>query len=343
MSGQTRPKREHPSAFCEERIGKNFKTIAMKNKSTAQRLPASDSRPSHGAGLSVKTIDVCAPQRAKLGEGAFWDERTQKLYWVDILDGRLFVYDPALNRNEVINFSQFVSAVVSTVKGGLLLALHRGVVRYDLESEQMSVLAEPEKDLTDNRFNDGKCDPAGRFWVGTMEVTCRPNRGSLYCLETDGKLTRKLANVTISNGIAWSGDAKVMYYIDTGLNTVRAWDYDVRTGEITNERTCVQYTGAGHLDGMAIDHDGMLWVAVFGEGQVKRYDPRDGREIGFVRLPVSQITSCSFGGEGFRDLYVTSASYEFTNTDWAREPLAGSLFRVRGIGVQGVRLPPFGG
>jgi sugar lactone lactonase YvrE len=314
-----------------------------------KKTPASNSTPETEALTSIKeeplvhAVEVCVRQRAKLGEGAFWDSETRKLYWVDILGGQLFIYDPTVDRNETINFNQYITAVVSTVNGGLVLALHREIVRFDMGSRQMSVLAAPERDLTANRFNDGKCDPAGRLWVGTMEVTGKPNRGALYCMETDGNVSRKLENVSISNGIVWSGDAKRMYYIDTGLNTVRAWDYDARSGEISHERTCVKYTGAGHLDGMSIDSEDKLWVAVFGEGQVKRYDPGDGREIGSVKLPVSQITSCAFGGEGFRDLYITSASYEFTEQDWSREPLAGSLFRVRGLGVQGVRLPAFGG
>ena len=137
----------------------------MKKTAPSKSVPATEARSSLNLKSPLEAVEVCVSQRAKLGEGAFWDEGTQKLYWVDILSGQLFIYDPTLHRNETINFGQFVTTVVSTLSGGLVLALHREIVRFDLVSRKMSVLAEPEKDLPDNRFNDGKCDPAGRlFW-----------------------------------------------------------------------------------------------------------------------------------------------------------------------------------
>ena len=206
----------------------------------------------------------------------------------------------------------------------------------------MRPIADPERDTPANRFNDGKCDPAGRLWAGTMEFDGEPDRGALYCLDTDGTVTRKFGNVTISNGIVWSLDGRTMYYIDTGRNNVRAYDYDVATGAIGNERVTVTNEGSGHFDGMTMDAEGMVWVAIFGGSAVRRYDPESGALLDAIELPMSQITSCAFGGPDLTDLYVTSACLRLSESERSSEPLAGSLVRVI-PGVKGLPAIPYAG
>lgn len=288
----------------------------------------------------MSDVETVVDRRSLVGEGAIWDARRQRLLWVDILGHLLFIYDPATGKNRGINLLQAVGTVVPRAKGGVVVALHNGFARLDPETERMTPIADPEADLPGNRFNDGKCDPAGRLWAGTMAFDGMNDReqGALYCLDADGTVTRKLGRISISNGIVWSADARTMYFIDTVKNDVRAFDYDLETGAIANERVTVRNDGDGHFDGMTIDAEGMVWIALFGGGAVKRYDPQTGEHLATIELPVSCVTSCAFGGPDLDQLYVTSGSYRLTAAELAEQPLAGSLFRaVPGVvGVRGV-------
>lgn len=286
-------------------------------------------------------VETVVDRRSLVGEGAVWDARRQRLLWVDILGHLLFIYDPATGKNRGINLLQAVGTVVPRAKGGVVVALHNGFARLDPETERMTPIADPEADLPGNRFNDGKCDPAGRLWAGTMAFDGMNDReqGALYCLDADGAVTRKLGRISISNGIVWSADARTMYFIDTVKNDVRAFDYDLETGAIANERVTVRNDGDGHFDGMTIDAEGMVWIALFGGGAVKRYDPQTGEHLATIELPVSCVTSCAFGGPDLDQIYVTSGSYRLTAAELAEQPLAGSLFRVV-PGVLGVRGVP---
>lgn len=289
----------------------------------------------------MRDVETVVDRRSLVGEGAVWDARRQRLLWVDILGHLLFIYDPATGKNRGINLLQAVGTVVPRAKGGVVVALHNGFARLDPETERMTPIADPEADLPGNRFNDGKCDPAGRLWAGTMAFDGMNDReqGALYCLDADGAVTRKLGRISISNGIVWSADARTMYFIDTVKNDVRAFDYDLETGAIANERVTVRNDGDGHFDGMTIDAEGMVWIALFGGGAVKRYDPQTGEHLATIELPVSCVTSCAFGGPDLDQLYVTSGSYRLTAAELAEQPLAGSLFRVV-PGVLGVRGVP---
>ena len=268
-----------------------------------------------------------------VGEGAIWDGERQVLYWVDIIGQKLFVYDPERGENRAIDTLQAVGTVVPRASGGVIVALHNGFASLDLDSGLMRPIADPERLIPANRFNDGKCDPAGRLWAGTMEFDGAPGRGSLYCLEVDGTVTRKFGGVTISNGIVWSQDRRTMYYIDTGRNNVRAYHYDLDSGAISNERVTVTNAGSGHFDGMTMDEEGMLWIAIFHGSAVRRYHPESGELLATIELPMSCVTSCAFGGPDLTDLYITSACLRLSEAELAAEPLAGSLVKV----VPGVR------
>jgi sugar lactone lactonase YvrE len=277
-----------------------------------------------------------------VGEGAIWDAEEQVLYWVDILNHQLYIYDPKTRRNRTIETCQAVGTVVPRASGGLMVALHNGFASVDLETEKITPFGDPERDIPANRFNDGKCDPAGRFWAGTMEFGGEPERGVLYCLDVDHTIAKKVSPVTISNGIVWSADQKTMYYIDTELNNVRAYDYEVESGDIRNERVVVENQGGGHFDGMSIDEEGMLWIALFGGWGVSRYNPNNGELLQEVSLPAERVTSCAFGGENLDELYITSATFQMSQQELEEQPLAGSLLRVH-PGARGVPAHAYAG
>ena len=224
-----------------------------------------------------------------------------------------------------------------------MLALHHGFAHLDLETEELTFISDPEPDKPENRFNDGKCDPAGRFWAGTLALDEKPRAASLYCMDTDLSVRRVLGNVGNSNGIVWSLDNTTMYYIDTPTREIAAFDYDLETGAISNRRVAVTVPQEyGYPDGMTIDEEGMVWVALWGEGCVCRWDPRTGELLHSLRLPVRQVTSCAFGGEKLDELYITSACIGPEGKALAAQPLAGGLFRVH-PGVKGIEAFEFNG
>jgi sugar lactone lactonase YvrE len=281
--------------------------------------------------------------RATLGEGAIWHAREQRLYWVDIEPGRLHVYDPADGTDRVFELGQMVGTVVPRARGGVMLALHHGFAAFDLQTGAMTPWSDPEHHLPRNRFNDGKCDPAGRFWAGTISLDREPGAASLYCLEPDGRVRAMWRGVTNSNGIAWSQDRATMYYIDTPTRRVTAFDYDVASGQIANPRTVITIPeDCGKPDGMTIDAAGMLWIALWEGGCVGRWDPRTGAWLDSVAVPASRVTSCAFGGPDLNELYITTARIGLNVSDLAEQPHAGSLFRAR-PGVPGVAAFEFAG
>ena len=291
---------------------------------------------------TVVDPEVVVRKRSRVGEGSIWDAKKSLLYWVDILSGEVCIFDPVTGENRIIQTCQAVGTVVPRANGGLVVALHNGIASLDPESEKLTLIADTEWDIPSNRFNDGKCDPAGRLWAGTMEFGGENGKGALYCFDTDGTVTKKVSPVSISNGIVWSGDQKTMYYIDTPVDNVRAWDFDVETGEIRNERVVIENQGSGHFDGMSIDEEDTLWIAMAGGWEVRRFDPGNGQHLESLRLPVSLVTSCAFGGENLDELYITSISQGFTEEQWKEEPLAGSLLRVK-VQARGVPSFPYGG
>ena len=249
---------------------------------------------------------VAAPA-ATLGEGPCWDTTAQALYWVDIPVGRVHRMDSggALASWDI---GQPVGAVVPRASGGLVLAAREGFLSLDPATGEVATLAVVEPDRPDNQMNDGACDRAGRFYAGTKADDERPGAGALYRLDPDLRVTTMCTGIGISNGIGWSPDDRLMYYIDSLEYRVDVLDYDPLTGQM-GERRPFARLGSGEVvpDGLAVDSDGGVWVAVWGGGVIQRYDP-SGRLIGAVRLPASHVTSCTFGGPGLDQLYVTTAA-----------------------------------
>lgn len=276
--------------------------------------------------------------RAQIGEGPVWLVDEGRLCWVDILGRTLHFFDPLTGDDVVREIDHNVGAVVPRHGGGLVLAVDDGFAALDPASGMVTPLAAVEEDDSITRMNDGRCDAQGRFWAGTMayEALEHPERGSLYCLEVDGTVRKILGGVSISNGIDWSPDGATMYYIDTLRFAVDAFEFDAERGELGARWTVAEVGGPGDVlvgpDGMTVDEEGCLWVAVWGGSCVRRYNPEGELDM-VVELPVTQVTSCAFGGADLQDLYITSASHWLSPNDLAAQPLAGGLFRCRpGVG-----------
>ena len=290
-------------------------------------------------------VELVLDAKARLGEGAVWDASRRLLYWVDIEGHEVHVFDPASRSDRAYAVGDTVGTVVPRARGGVALALGRAFATLDLESRKLTVLGEPEAEKVrrGNRFNDGKCDPHGRFWAGTMAVSEAGGAGGLYRLDPDGRIHRMLDGVSISNGIVWSASADRMYYIDTPSREVAVFDYDDASGAISNRQVAVRFPADhGWPDGMTIDAEGRLWIAEWDGGCVSRWDPATGRLLQRIGLPASRVTSCAFGGPGLDELYVTTAWTRLDPDRRSAQPLAGGLFRVR-PGVKGVPAAAFAG
>lgn len=276
---------------------------------------------------------------ATLGEGALWDRQSQRLLWVDIEGHQLHRFDPQQGQDQTIDLGESVSTVVPRASGGLVVALTHRLVALDTATGGWEVLAEADADSRDTRFNDGKCDPAGRFWVGTLSNSRTLGAAHLWRLDADHSLHRVLDQVTNSNGLAWSPDQTTMYYIDTGTRRVDAFDYQRETGQIARRRPVLAVPEAwGKPDGMTIDAEGMLWIALWGGGRVICWDPGVGRLRATVDVPAARTTSCAFGGPQLDQLFITTARGGADEAELRQQPQAGSLFVAR---PNAVGLPAF--
>jgi sugar lactone lactonase YvrE len=246
----------------------------------------------------MKVAALVIDAKAELGEGPIWDYDKKVFYWIDIMNKELHTYDPRIGNGSVIKTGQMIGTVVSRKSGGLVLAMENGFYLLDEDTKEVTFIADPEKDIPENRFNDGKCDPAGRFWAGTMGTNGEKGAGGLYCLDTDLSVTKKLDEVSISNGIVWNIGNTKMYYIDSPTKKVWGFDYDLDTGNISNRSAVVDIPeGEGIPDGMSIDSEGMIWVAQWGGWKVSRWNPETGEKLDEVKVPVAQVTACAFVGE----------------------------------------------
>lgn len=278
---------------------------------------------------------------AALGEGAIWNYETRKFWWIDIEGKTLNIYDPSTKDNTVIDVGYRIGTVVPDEYGNAIIALQNGIYSLNLNTLAKTEICNPLSGLENIRFNDGKCDPAGRLWVGSMHLNFVQDAASLYSINPDGAYVEVFGGVTISNGIIWSKDQSTLYYVDTPLHNVRAWDYDKETGKISNEKVVIEIADSlGGPDGMTIDDEGKLWIAHWGGKMVGRWDPDTGKLIGKVLVPAPNVTSCAFGGPDLDILYITTAGGD--NEKMKEEyPFAGSVFRVK-PGVKGVKASFFG-
>lgn len=273
-------------------------------------------------------VEVAVDSHSELGEGPVWDEESGRLIWVDILAGLIHRFDPGTGADETTEVGQPVGAVASRANDGLVLAMRDGFGVLTGGGD-IEMIAATESENVGNRMNDGKCDRAGRFWAGTMAFDQSPGAGALYRLDRDRSVETMFTGVSISNGLCWSADDRLMYYIDSPTQRVDVFDFDIASGTLVNRRGLIGIPAADGLpDGMTIDEEGYLWVAMYGKGAVRRYSP-SGEFDRMIELPASQITSCTFGGDDFGDLYITSAAQELSQQELASQPHAGALFACR--------------
>ena len=276
-----------------------------------------------------------------LGEGPLWSVREQAFYWIDVTGRTIWHHDVATAITRSHKVSGMPGSIATRSKGGILAAYRTGLALVDLDTGTEEKLGSPI-DFGIERFNDGKCDRRGRFFVGTMEKTMQSDAGGLYRVDPDLTVTRVAGGIVLSNGIAWSPDNRTLYHNESRPGYVYAYDYDIETGVVENRRIHIDFAAAGmHPDGSTVDADGCLWIAEVGRGTVGRYDP-DGKRMSEIRVPTDRVTSVMFGGEDLSTLYITSMRYNLPEEKLARQPLAGRVFAAR-PGVRGIAEADFAG
>jgi sugar lactone lactonase YvrE len=267
-------------------------------------------------------VECVVAKHNLLGEGPIWSPREGVLYWVDIDQHQFFRLDPDSGDVQTVDVGQSIGCLALHNSGGLILALKDGITYW--KDGQFKQLLSAEQLGAKNRFNDGAVDRAGRFWVGTSSEN---PENALYRIDPDNSFQVKQTGVMISNGIGWSPDNTIMYFSDSGgKGFVYAYDFDLTSGTISNQRTFLPPTGTAALaDGLTVDSEGCVWIAFWNGWRVERRDP-EGRLIREIKMPVQRPTSCNFGGPDLSDLYISSAG---SGLDRAGQPQAGDLFRVR--------------
>ncbi|MEZ0119166.1 UNVERIFIED_ORG: sugar lactone lactonase YvrE [Heyndrickxia coagulans] len=292
----------------------------------------------------ARTLELVGDTKSIIGEGPSWDSKYNCLYWVDIVGRKIYIYYPETGDIIHLNTEKYVGCVVPAEDKGIVAAMQDGFYAVNCETGTVKLLASPKNyDPFTFRFNDGKCDVKGRLWAGTTSFFEESSNAKLYRLNHDLTVDEMAGNITVSNGLGWSPDNRFMYYIDSPKREVYVFDYDLETANIKNKRTALDFhTQNSNPDGMAVDEEGMLWIAHWGGYQVSRWDPATGKKIDSIPVPVSRVTSCVFGGRDLNELYITTASLGLDENQLNKEPLAGSLFRVK-LDVKGLPTNRFRG
>jgi sugar lactone lactonase YvrE len=264
--------------------------------------------------------------RARLGECPVWDPGRQELAWVDVYNHWVHRFDPATGRDRTIDTGDVVSALALTADGQLLIALRDRLALLDVGSGDIETLCHLDFADGDIRFNDGRCDARGRFWIGT--ISKEPGQAALYRYDPDGSLQMMERGLTIANGIGWSPDGATFYLTDSPTRKIFAYRFDEVSGDISDRRVFIDF-GDEEIepDGLAIDREGHLWSALWDGWSVAHFDA-EGRPVDRTPLPVQRPTSVAFGGPSLTDLYVTSASVGLSQQQIQAQHLAGDLFRI---------------
>jgi len=265
-----------------------------------------------------------------LGEGPYWHVARQSFFWVDIENGKLFEHNLKTKETKTRSFPHRLAVVLEGKENELILGLDRKLARFNLITEELNWLYEVESEYPLHRFNDGKVDPKGRIWIGTLSTLFTKGAGSLYCISGNTQVEKKLSDLTISNGMAWTEDNQTFYFIDTPTRKIQAFNFDLETGEIELKRIAVEIPEElGFPDGMCIDREGMLWVAHYGGSGVYRWNPKSGKLLDKIELPVPHVTSCCFGGENLDMLLITTAQENLTESQLKKYPMSGDAFLVK--------------
>lgn len=288
-------------------------------------------------------IETVAKINCLLGESPMWDVRRKCLHFVDILSSVIYSYYPATGDLQSTTTPPMASAIAPCKDGRSIVATADGIYMLDIDNDTWSYFLSPERGVEDNRYNDGKCDASGRFWIGSMHQEERDGKGKLYVVEKNQSYKKVLDDITISNGLEWNPDGSLFYHIDSPTGTVKRYSYDAVSAHISAAETIINFSaGEGVPDGMTMDETGMLWIAHFGGSCITRHNPETGEVLMKIELPVSQVTSCCFGGNGLNDLYITTAAKDLSDIEFRRMPQSGYTFVVKDIGVKGLAANEFG-
>ena len=289
--------------------------------------------------MKTFSADCVLKARATLGEGACWFVEEQRLYWVDILKSEVHRFDPSTGIDEVRKTPCHVSLVQPTTRGDLVLGTRDGIARMDFDSGKFVLLCDPEAGIPGNRFNDGKPDPRGRLFAGTIAYDGSDKKAALWRIEPDLTFAKLIDQVGNSNGLGWSPDEKTFYWTDTKTGCVFGFDYDATTGGIANRRVVVEVEKSiGRPDGLTVDAEGFLWTALWAGHAVARWNPASGDMVAKVECPAANVTCPAFGGPNLDVLYFTTAQKGRDDAEASPEPEAGNLFAAN-VGVRG--LPGF--
>ena len=288
--------------------------------------------------MSNVQVKIACDTAASLGEGAIWDYKNNRLLWIDVVEGKVFIYTPSDGENKEIEVGKTIGTVVPCEKNVVIVALIDGIYELDLEKEKLTFICQPEKPRVEtNKYNDGKCDEKGRLWVGTMDINTAKGKGGLYVVNGNGESQQVLQNVSVSNGVCWSLDGDKMYYQDSPLKTISAFDFDVNKGTISEREEVVKVPkNMGDPDGNTIDATGMVWMAHWGGACTSKWNPHTGQMLQKVDIPALNVTSVAFGGENLEDLYVTTAALYMPEDKESLYPDAGKLFVCK-PGCKGIK------
>ncbi|MFC6487206.1 SMP-30/gluconolactonase/LRE family protein [Nitratireductor sp. GCM10026969] len=290
-------------------------------------------------------IDVVVDVKTTLGEGPLWDVEQERLYWIDSFDGRVFRSTADGREIRAWDVPMKIGSMALRKDGeGAIISLARGFHTLDFKTGAVELIHDPEPDLSANRLNDGKVDRQGRFFAGSMDTMEEGPSGALYRLDPDFTVTRIDSGIICSNGPCWSPDGDTFYFADTWTGEIWAYDYDQRTGNVSNRRTFtkVDTSNGGAADGSTVDSEGCLWNALVYDGKIVRYTP-DGAVERVIEMPVKKVTSVMFGGPNLDILYVTSMAKPPLPRFPGDGVLRGSLFAITGLGIRGVPEPRFAG
>jgi L-arabinonolactonase len=278
--------------------------------------------------MNAASIDILVPCANILGESPLWCGRRQRLFWVDIRAPALHACDADGGNLATWPMPEVIGSFALRETDAMIVALKSGFHHFDPTTGALAVITEPARDQPQHRFNEGKCDPRGRFFAGTMNDVVRDPTGVLYRLDPDFSCRPMRTGFAVPNSLAWSPNGTRMYFADTEARTIWRYAYDLDTGTFADERVFVDRRGSeARPDGATVDAEGCLWSAEVVTGRVVRYAP-DGRELVAYQLPVSRVTSLTFGGANLRTLYITSSTYKLTPEQRAAQPHAGAVFAM---------------
>jgi len=276
-----------------------------------------------------------------LGEGPVWDEVSQTISWIDILNGR--IHQRGLSgHTSTMEVGRMIGAIAPTNRNRWIAALQNGFAFIDLKSKKITPIHDPEAHIAGNRFNDGKCDEAGRFWAGTMSLNDEPGMGNVYVIDSTLQARKKITVINLSNGLAWNSDNTLFFHIDSPIREVSVYPFKHETGDLGDKTFSFNTPEAdGYPDGMTIDSEDKIWIAHYDGWEVCRWDPMTGQKLLTIKLPVSQVTCCTFGGPNLDDLYISTGRQTLTEEQLKDQPLAGSLFVVKSCGFRGRKTARF--